>query len=107
MNRKIFLQYETERGRETAEVEKHGKRRSGEHKGWSSTPGSTRDKILKATREQADVTVISDKAGSASCFLLCQLQPLADPSIQLLSPKKHVLGKGYGAGPQGASHAQL
>lgn len=93
MNRKTFLQYGTERGRGIAEVEKHGKRRRGEHKGWSSTPAGTRDKILKATREQADVTVISDRAGSASCFLLCQLQPLADPSIQLLSPKNMCLGK--------------
>lgn len=93
MNRKTLLQYETGGEGRTAEMEKHGKRRSGEHKGWSSSPASTRDKILKATRAQADVTVTSDKTGSASCFLLCQLQPLADPCIQLLFPKNMCLGK--------------
>lgn len=59
----------------------------GECKGWSSTAASTREKILTLSSKQADRTT-SDRAGTASCFLLCQPQPLADPSIQLLSPKK-------------------
>lgn len=57
-----------------------------EHKWWSSTPTSTRDEISKENRKQADC-ITGDRAGAASRFLLCQLQPLADPSIQLLSPK--------------------
>lgn len=65
----------------------------------------TRHKILEVNRKQAD-GIINDRAGAASCFLLCQLQPLADPSIQLLFPQNHVLGKGFAAGPRGASPAQ-
>lgn len=87
-------------------MEKHFKGRSRECKGWSSTPGGTRHKILAANRKQAEC-ITHGRAGTASRFLLRQLQPLADPSIQLLSPKKHVLGKGYAAGPRGAAHAQL
>lgn len=77
-------------GRGTAEVEKHGKRRSGEHKGWSSTPASTRDKTLKATREnQRRGWCHCQQCQSCFCFLLPAVPASASgwPLIQPLFPK--------------------
>lgn len=84
-HRNLFIIWHRKREGATDE-EKPNEGRNQDRTQMSSTPTSTRDEISKENRKQADC-ITGDRAGAASRFLLCQLQPLADPSIQLLSPK--------------------